>query len=529
MKRFLSLSGLGFFLIAAATAAPKDSPIISRITIRGTDIFDLDTKSYLKKFPYTWINTLHIQTKQEVIERELLFKVGDPIDEFLLQETERNLRALSFIQSARVTQFPQRDGSVVVVVYVSDSWTTEPQLNLGGQNRVDSLEVGLREKNLFGLGKRFEVLYNKSPDNIERTYQYTDPRLLGSRWQMNTEYISETDGETRLLSLNHPFFSADTPWAVSMSHEHIEEAIGDFQNNVKVSEFKQTKEAHQIGAATKIGKSRKLVKHAGLRYRKDTAHFGPTDKTLRPLPDEQPNRQTIFLDLEAIRTRFVKLDRVEKMTRVEDFNLGPVINMSPGFSPRALTGHEDTDVFSAALEKRFLSDRTNLYVTRYAYSGRKVFNNGENIINSFLFRYYHRDLPMQTLLFNTRADWGHQLDPDSQLILGGENGMRAYEEDQFVGDRSWVLNIEDRFFFLDDFLNLVSVGAAVFYDVGGAWQRGTKISSDQLHNSIGAGLRLGLTKSSNEVILRIDVSYRLETVPTDSNRIVVSFGTGQAF
>jgi hemolysin activation/secretion protein len=144
-------------------------------------------------------------------------------------------------------------------------------------------------------------------------------------------------------------------------------------------------------------------------------------------------------------------------------------------------------------------------------------------------RYYHRDLPLQTVVVHTRADWGHRLDPDNQIILGGDSGLRAYKTNQFVGNRSWVMNIEDRFFFVDEFVNLFSIGAAAFYDVGGAWSQGQTLSLSDLHNSVGVGLRFGLTKSSNEVIVRIDVSYRMEKVATDDNKFVVTFGTGQAF
>jgi outer membrane protein assembly factor BamA len=450
------------------------------------------------------------------------------VDDFLLEETERNLRALSFIQSARIAKFPQRDGTVVVVVYVSDAWTTEPQLNLGGQNRVDTVEVGLREKNFLGYGKRLDFLYANSPDSIERTYRYSDPHLFGSRWVMDTEYVSATERVERRVSVSHPYFSADTPFSIAALHEHTEEVLDEFSNNIKVSEFDQTKESQQIAGSAKVGRGRKIVSHMGLRYRKDTVHYSPNDKTTRPIPT--PNdTQTIFVDYELIRNKYIKLDRVEKMTRIEDFNLGPVLSLSPGFTPRSLNGGENTQQLGGAFETRWLANKTNLYFSKFEYSGREVFSNSVNVRNAFSFRYYHRDLPMQTIVAHTRMEWGHRLDPDNQIILGGDDSLRAYKVDQFVGNRSWVMNLEDRFYFIDELLNLFSVGAAAFYDVGGAWSRGQAVSMSDLHNSVGVGLRLGLTKSSNEVIVRVDVSYRMEKVPTDDNRVVITFGTGQAF
>ena len=69
---------------------------------RGGSIFDLETNAKLRRFPYSTINALHIRTREDVIRRELLFKVGDRLDPFLIAETERNLRALPFIRAARI-------------------------------------------------------------------------------------------------------------------------------------------------------------------------------------------------------------------------------------------------------------------------------------------------------------------------------------------------------------------------------------------------------------------------------------------
>src|SRR5262249_32340905 len=152
--------------------------------------------------------------------------------------------------------------------------------------------------------------------------------------------------------------------------------------------------------------------------------------------------------------------------------LGPTVLLSPGFSPHHLTGHADSDQFSGVYEERWLAKKTNLTYFKYSYSGRDVFEKSENVRNLAAFRYYYRELPIQTVVVQSRAEWGNKLDPDNEIILGGDNGLRAYKIDQFVGDRSFLLNIEDRFYFVDDFLNLVSIGAAVFYDMGNAWSHG---------------------------------------------------------
>ncbi|MCG3205312.1 MAG: Outer membrane protein assembly factor BamA [Elusimicrobia bacterium] len=503
---------------------------ISRITIRGTDIFDFETQTYLRKFPYTTINFLHIQTKEHVIKNELLFKVGDKVDPFLLSETERNLRALSFIRAARVAQFPQRDGTVALVVYVNDSWTTEPQFNLGGQNSIESTEIGFKEKNLFGLGKNVSFFYEEGENFIQREYNYTDPRFLGSRWQLKGGLINRTEAKQRDISMERPFYSIDTKWSGRMSHDYAESVIDEFENNKQVSRFAQTKETTELTAAAKIGGGRDVISRTGLRWRKTQINYERIDQTSlnRSIP-EDAQLQTIFVDLNLQQNEFFEATHLEKMTRVEDFNKGPILRLSPGVSPRELNGTKHQTESEATFESRIFLKNRHMFHQSYLYSGRNTFEKSENQRYGIKWKYYYLPNHKHTLVVHSRADWGHKLDPDSQIELGGENGLRAFEADSIVGNKGWVFNIEDRMFFVDEVFSLFSLGGVVFYDMGYVWAKENPVALSQLRSDMGAGLRIGLTRSSNEVIIRFDLSYRHQVDNPGDSHWVVTFGTGQAF
>ena len=515
--------------IASGPARADDAPVISRVTIRGTDIFDVETKTYLDKFPYSWINALHIQTRDFVIRAQLLFKEGDRLDPFLLRETERNLRALDFIRAARISTFPQRDGTVALVVHVNDSWTTEPRLSIEGSNGVDEIEVGFREKNFFGLGKSVGFSYNDGPDFTEREFSYSDPAIFQSRWKGTAKYIDKTDGQDREVLIERPFYSADTPWSSRASHVRTEELQKEFEDDVQISEFRQTKEVSQVAAAVKVGGGRTLVNHVGLRYKRENRFFDRTAETSAERAIPERNRfQTVFLDYEAIENRFIETTHLEKMTRIEDVNLGPVLRLSPGFSPRSVTGRDDTSEFEASYEQRFLISNLDLFEFKAKLGQRQTFSSPENERYEVNLKYYNRRLPRQTLVYNLRFDWGDELESDNRIELGSQNGLRAFEETEAVGDRSWVMNLEDRFFFIDELWNLVSVGGVACFDAGTAWEKGESLST-RVRSAAGAGLRLGLTRSSNEIIVRVDVAYRLQRSATSDDRFVVMFGSGQAF
>lgn len=512
------------------TAEEPPPPVISRITIRNTDIFDFDTNVSLNKFPYTTINWIHIKTQEHVISNELLFKVGDKFDPFLVAETERNLRALSFIRAVRVSKFPQRDGTVVLVVHVNDAWTTEPQINLGGQNKVDTTEFGFKEKNLFGLGKTVGFFYERATNFAQREYNYFDPRLMGSRWQLKGNIIDKTDGETRSARIERPFYSADTKWTGRAGHEHAESIIDEFEDNAKVSRFSQTKETNEISAGTKVGGGRNIVNHAGLRWRKNRTIYGRIDQTSasRNIPQGE-QLQTVFLDMDVQHNNFIEATHLEKMTRIEDINEGPYIRLSPGVSPRQLNGGKNQSEAEAVFEKRNMIQNQNMFIQNYTYTGRNPFENGENQRYGVKWKYYFRVNEFHTLVLQSKADWGDKLAPDNQVKLGGDNGLRAFKVDAIVGNKGWVFNAEDRMFFVDEIFSLLSLGGVVFYDTGYVWAQGEPVAMSKLRSDIGVGLRFGLTRSSNEVIVRLDLAYRTQLDTPDDSHFVVTFGTGQAF
>jgi hemolysin activation/secretion protein len=223
------------------------------------------------------------------------------------------------------------------------------------------------------------------------------------------------------------------------------------------------------------------------------------------------------------------MTHLEKMTRVEDLNLGLSFQMSPGYSPHAISGQTNASQLQSSFEKQYFVRDTDLFHERFSYTGRDTFDNAENEVFEVMLKYYRRPSDFHTTVFHTRLDWGHQLDPDNPIKLGGDNGLRAYESGRFVGSRSWVMNVEERLFLIDEAFNLLAVGGAVFADSGYAWPQGHPISGSRIKSEVGTGLRFGLTRSSNEVVLRFDVSYRLQTDDQSKARWVFTFGSGQAF
>ena len=133
----------------------------------------------------------------------------------------------------------------------------------------------------------------------------------------------------------------------------------------------------------------------------------------------------------------------------------------------------------------------------------------------------------QTFVSRLRVDIGSDLDRDTQFFADGQNGLRAYPNFAFEGNRRFLFNMEHRLFLGREILQVVEPGAAIFFDTGEA------VINAPLHprafrTDFGAGLRLAIARLESAVV-RVDVGYALNDSPISRRGLVVSIATSQAF
>src|SRR5437867_9246265 len=154
-------AGAPVFPAQAPVAAPEGPgepsrpsyPIIATIRVVRQDVFDLDNPDE-RHAPYVMADRLHIETRETVIRRELLFREGDAADPDVLYESERNLRRLSFLhENTRIETVPRADGRVDVVVHTRDVWSTRPSVSFKREGDRTTGRFSFVEDNLLGRGK----------------------------------------------------------------------------------------------------------------------------------------------------------------------------------------------------------------------------------------------------------------------------------------------------------------------------------------------------------------------------------------
>ena len=513
---------------AAAARAALDGLPIRTVLIRTHEVFDPVPEGALRPL-YHLVNTIHIRTRPSTIRSQLLFAPGDPWNEARAEETERNLRALYFVEPQPIEA--TRDGdSVDVVVDTRDTWTTEPAFELagGGSRLVGSFT--LLERNLLGLGKLVQLSYRENLLNVERSVLYQDPGFAGTHARLELGVGNETSGSSASAAFGLPFYAEDAPWSYSASWDRSDSRTHLFDGETELERFDRALRE----ASVSLGHG---ARHDGTILRLTSA-FLYQDRRFGASQVLTAGGPLVGGDVEDLRTR--RLDgqvllwhpkhvvrrRVEHLDGLEDFDVGRVARLKLGWSPHALGGSVDEGYGEAELRAGALASGAGFGWVDASLSSRMRRQPLETLLELET-RWVNQSLPRQTWVFGVNGIVGSRMPRDFQIVEGALNGLRGYPEYALTGQRTWRVNVEDRIAGPREVLGLVSLGAAVFYDGAVASGPGSR-GSIWLHD-VGAGLRFSFPRSSHKRVGRMDLAWPLRTTSETGPAPTLSFGAEQAF
>lgn len=535
----LRARGLLLFLLflphlfpAGASAAEKRkapryrSMKVRRVRIIHKDIFDRRDPSE-NKLAYRLVNDLHFRTKDRVILQEMLLKEGDDYDPLLAKESERALRSILRLRGVRITPVPVSRKNVDLMVEVQETWTTEPTVSVSSVGGKVSGKMGIRERNLLGYGKQASYFYKRELGGvISRSFSYGDPNVFGTRLRLDGNYEEGERGTGRSLAVARPFYSSIAPWSFEAQGISSEQRPRLFDMGTEVEPFRQELRDASFSYARSLGSTTRSIRRAGIGYRhlRDSLFTAtPPTQTLR---DKRYHIITTGFQLE--RVRFLTVDHIKLYDRDEDFALGPSLLLNVGHSGPWFPG-ADTATFlklhtfaGRSLGPSHFGLATLDSLGRFDDGSWRDARSGLNV------EYYNHYAAQQTLALHFQGEQIFHPEADSQVLLGGNTGLRGYQLNQFTGNKLLLANVENRSFLIPDILKLVSLGTAVFFDAGYVWPKGREIRLKDIKMDVGAGLRFHLSRTSVGNMLRLDVAYALNRVPGRS-RTVVTFFSDQAF
>ena len=477
-------------------------PTIERVEIEANPVFDEGEDG---AWPYRVANRLHVRTKEEVIRRELLFEPGGEVDLDLIAQTERNLRGQPFLRDAQVVVAPGEDGEQVVTVETFDAWSTSPELKFAKLGNRWVWTVGISEKNLLGRGKQVEISRRADLERQENYVAYRDPRVLGSRIASSVSYSSRNDGSRGELVVTRPFFSLQTPFAVYTRLEGFDQLDAIWADGERVDQLTHDRRWADLELARAVARSsRSAVRvHAAYRSREDEVEGDLRDFGIAEI------------GISTTQHRFVELTHVDRFESAEDFNLGNQAGVFGGVSTPTLGGEPGTSWFVRLYDEvglRISADQMVRVKASWTIRHRRErWENGRLLARV---QYLNKLSPRWLFMLLGGFRHGHELDPEIQITLGAQNGLRGYPVHQFVGTRAMVFNAETRIFIADDVKQLASFALAGFVDSGYAWPQGSSLALRDFRTNIGLGLLIGRTRlAAGNAGLRLDVTYALRPVP----------------
>ena len=224
----------------------------------------------------------------------------------------------------------------------------------------------------------------------------------------------------------------------------------------------------------------------------------------------------------------IDFDYVNRDLRVEDFSLGRHLALRFGVSPAAFSVPRTTEMASLQWDEGWRLGTKSILQATLSFTSRLDQGRAENAIldlRLLLIRRFDTSLP-QALVSRLEVTRGWNLDLDTQFFADGASGLRAYRLYAFEGDRRIIWNVEHRVYSGHELFQVVSPGAAVFFDAAAIAPKGSPMS---IKMDAGIGLRFAVTRASSVPILRVDVGYAFQPDPKGRRGWLVSFSGSQAF
>jgi len=500
---------------------------IRDIVIEPHEIFDpLPAGRF--SWVYDFVNRAHLRTRASTIRQQLLFAPGDRWNGRRAAETMRQLRSLDFLTPESILTARQGD-SVHVRVITRDAWTTSPEFNLESASGQRFGSIAFTERNLLGLGKSVSIAYHNEPAGTSRSISVRDPAVAGSRLQLGFDASAGAGGATNSVTFGLPFYAEDAPFSYGGSWSRATSVTRLYSQGEVAADFDERLEQTELHWGRGERRDGTVVRWIGSFLFKDR-RMGPSRLEPGAPPDFEGGEDNLKVrrlagELRLWHPAFVEKTGVDRMNGIEDFDLGPTAAIKLGFSPHLLGSSAD-EGYSRFELGAGAATRFGFGTLRGSIDSRLRWTPLE-IVRRLDARWIVQGPRAQTLVLNAHGIGGERVPRDFQVATGGLDGLRAYPVHALSGRRLWRFNAEDRWTLGHEYWQLLTLGAAAFYDAARAWGPGA--GGTDWHHDVGVGLRVALPHSSQNRVVRFDIAFPVSPTRGGDHEPVLSFGSSQAF
>jgi hypothetical protein len=525
---------------------------ISFIFIDNHSIFDTSEPGLDRRFAWAYrvANALHVRTKRRVIERELLFGPGDCFDQYLLDETERLLRAYHFLSQVDLFGVPQPDGSYHVVVETQDQWSTQVDVRLGLEGGFQLEGIRARETNVLGTGQELSVFYVDRDVTRDYGIGFATPQLAGTRWDLSGALGRTRAGTFAQQVVAYPFVGEVGHWSALQSFTREDQ----FFDYIMVDSTRTSSEhlllpvrekIFDAGLAVRIGQRGNLTVLGATMSFEELSYPGVAQMTVGDNFDERvPAESTLVAQLReqtdqlgAIRFGlmvgqrniwWVKRRGFDSLRGQQDIALGAEVGFAFERSIPAL--ERDDDLVASFRLYTGIEYGDALFMGRVRADVRRDFDAVESArewedlyAETELLNYWKpTSSPRHTFFLRAATTSAWNTRTPFQLTLGGDRNLRGYRPERFPGGRRIVINAEDRIYIGWPWREVVDLGATVFVDAGRMWRGDVPFGRNYgWRASAGAGLR-GSFPAGSRSSFRLDVAAPLSGFGTNKLRFILT-------
>lgn len=537
------------------TANDLDDGYVARIdslVIVIKDAFDgAQTHSEAEVMAYEMLNRIHIDTRESVVRRRLLFKAGDSVRATTLRETEKNLRGEEFLADAyvevgQVEGEPDSTGlrqvKTVARVTTFDQWTlaVSPNAYITGGEWV--WWVGLVESNILGTGQRLGFFINHGLERDSYFLDYANTFFTPARLALAGNYTWADDGYSYALSMSRPLRSRGDRWAFSLSasgsslneYQYLSGNLlhdADERNALPDSLKKKFRSTNYIGYWDDVGTHSayaSVTRAFGHKLKSSlTPYYSRYDKYLKGEFNavngalrnvlEITDEPSLYLRRNELLGLSASLYMYDYKTVTNFRNLKWSENIETGWRVTAAAaqnqtwlGAEDDDwqlsqslVFNNAWFGR-------LFVNSSASVSTYVNDQGDFVDGSVSGSFESQLKPVWWAASLVSASYAHVFaTADSrQYTLGEDNGLNGYPNFFYAGKARALFGIEQRFFPGWEVLTVVPA-FALYLNAGNAYESYSDVDLADLHYAAGFGLRFGMSRSVQKIVNHANFSFPL--------------------
>jgi hypothetical protein len=502
--------------------------VVGEIRFRTVDIFDTSLPAEDTKL-FRFANKLHRTTRPQVIARQVLVREGDRYSRRLLDESERLLRQNDYLFEATICPIAYADGRVDIEVTTRDVWTLRVGAGYSRSGGVNTWKAVIADDNLFGTGKSLTAERLADVDRTSTLVRYVDPAVLGSRWQAGGSYANNSDGGRWRLFGELPFYQLDARRAYGLDVSDTERV----DNVYDLGEIRRRFREDLAAVAGYYGWSAGLRDGWARRYRVGFTYEDHDFSAVRPgsrppPPDHAESYPWFGVDWEE--DAYGTVRNLDQIFRVEDLFLGSRFGVRIGYSAEAFGANANALIYGGHFQggRHWEAGRTLLW--EGVVNGRYSDHHAEGLLGGVRLRFYQRDFGNQLLYVTLDLAAANRLDPETQLLIGGDSGLRGYPLRYQSGDRRVLFTIEQRVYTDWYPFRLVRVGGAAFFDIGRAWFPDDPIRPKEFGwlKDVGCGLRLASSRSGFGNVVHIDVAFPFDK-PNEVARVQLVVSTHATF